>query len=72
VNHVEAPREEHPPGEQEAARERDRVFQGVARGARGLDRQPVAVYVDPVDRLEAALAAAPGGADDRHDVTRVA
>ena len=71
VNDVETAREEHPPGEHKGPGERDRVFHGVACRARRLDQQAVAVNVDPVDRLELALAAAPGGADDQHDVAGV-
>src|SRR5437879_10720396 len=56
VNDVETAREEHPPGEHKGPGERDRVFHGVACRARRLDQQAVAVNVDPVDRLELALA----------------
>ena len=71
VNDIESAREEHPPGEHEGPGERDRVFHHIAGGARRLDRQVVTVNVDCLDRLELALAAAPGGADDRHDVAGV-
>src|SRR5204863_1634242 len=66
VNDVKAARGKHAQRQHKRPQERRAVFDEVAERAGAFGRELVAPDMDAVDRLDARLAAAAGGADDRH------